>query len=94
MRRILQIVACVSFSLSCYSMGTDINFGINTETNTKVNIGDSFLKISNDEYVQYHYEPIASPSKASVGRITSTHVRTYGGDYHNSVWNIQTIIYA
>ena len=75
-------------------MGTDINFGINTETNTKVNIGDSFLKISNDEYVQYHYEPIASPSKASVGRITSTHVRTYGGDYPNSVWNIQTIIYA
>lgn len=94
MKKILQMVAYVSFSLSCYSMGTNIDFGIKTETSTKVNVGDSFLKISNEEYVQYHYEPAGEIPKISVGRITPTHVRTYGGNYPDPIWNIQTIIYV
>ncbi len=85
MKKILQIVSLASFSLSCYSMGIDMHSKIND---------DSFLKISNNEYIQYHHEPAADQVKANVGRITSTHVRTYGGVYPDSLWKIQAISYS
>ncbi len=97
MKKILQIVACISISLSCHSMGIVSNFGINTEVDTRMSIGnygDCFLKISNNEYAQYHFEPAEGKSKISIGRITSTHVRTFGGVYPDAVWNIQAISYG
>ena len=94
MKKILQVIFCISFSLNCHSMRTDINFGINTGMQEETISRDSFLKVSNNEYAQYHYEPAAGQSGAIIGRITGTRVKTYGGVYPDSVWNIQLISYA
>lgn len=94
MKKILQIIFCISFSLNCHSMKTAANFGVNIDMTGRMVFGDSFLKISNNEYAQYHYEPVANQTGASVGRITDTHIRTFGGVYPDFMWNIQLISYA
>jgi len=94
MKRILQVVACVSFSLSCQSMGIISYPETNKKSDLTANVSDYFLKISDNEYVLYHHEPMIDRSNSSIGRLTSTHVKTYGGVYPDSIRNIQTINYA
>ncbi len=64
------------------------------ETNTASIPENYFLKLSNGEYVQYHREPVTNQEKVSVGRITPTRVKTYGGTDPAFIWNTQAIRYT
>ncbi|MBO6056178.1 MAG: hypothetical protein J6P84_04330 [Alphaproteobacteria bacterium] len=57
----LQIIAWICFSLSCYSMCT----------------GDKFFKLSDNEFIQYRYEPLAGHENVTIGQNTPTRIKTY-----------------
>lgn len=78
--RKLQIFAWICFSLSCYSMSS----------------GNRFFKLSDNEYIQYRYEPLAGYTNVTVGQNTPTRIKTYRelDPDRIQIWNIQAISYT
>lgn len=76
----LQIIIWICFSLSCYSMCS----------------GDKFFKLSDNEYIQYRYEPFTGYDNVTIGQNTPTRIKTYRelDPDKIQIWNIQAISYT